>query len=136
MITVSLTRVSPACDVALGQVLRCSFPPIRQAHRKYGVTLVHALSALTPLTSVLCQAHQSEVVVVALWTVARMQDDSVHTVFVLVFLGNEGVIIADADFVGACSVTVPERKKGKEEKETDLRAHWEKTLHTRYAALY
>lgn len=75
------------------------------------MTLAHALSAVTSVTSVLCQAHQSEVIVSALWTIARMQDDSVHAVFVLVFLRNEGVIIADAYFVCACAIAVPERKK-------------------------
>lgn len=107
----SLTRVSPASNVALSQVLRSSFPPFWQAHRKYSVTLAHALSAVTSVSSVPHQAHQSEVVVVAMWTIARMQDDFVHGIFVLVFLWNEGVIIADSYFVGACAITVPEKKK-------------------------
>lgn len=73
------------------------------------MTLTHTLPALTSLTSMLSQAHQSQVVVTAVRTVARMQDDPVHAVFVLVFFGNEGVIIAHAYFILAGAVTVPER---------------------------
>lgn len=108
IVGVSLTRVSPASNVTLSQVLRRFFPPFRQARRKYGVILAHALPAVT---SVLGQARQSEIVVVALRTIARMQDESVHAVFVLVFFGNEGVIIADAYFIRTGAVTVPDRKK-------------------------
>lgn len=114
MYTVSLTRVSPASNVALSQVLRCFLPPFRQACRKYGVTVVHTLSAVTSVTAMLRQAHQGQVVVAALRKIARMQDDSVHGVFVLVFFANEGVIIADAYFIRTGADTVPERKKEQE----------------------
>lgn len=87
--------------------------------------LAHALPAVT---SVLGQARQSEIVVVALRTIARMQDESVHAVFVLVFFGNEGVIIADAYFIRTGAVTVPDRKKETEgfffSDELRLRSHW------------
>lgn len=53
------------------------------------------------------QAHQGQVVVVAVGVVARVEDDLIHGVLLLVLLRDQGMVVAHSDLVLLGAVSIP-----------------------------
>lgn len=102
----SPTCVSPACDVAVGDVLWHFFPPHWQAGRQHETVQHDALARDAPVSSVARHTHQCQVVVITVSMVARVKDDLLHGVLFLILFRNQRVIITHADFIQPSAVTV------------------------------
>lgn len=106
----SPTCVSPACDVAVADVLWHFLPPHWQAGGQHETVQHDALARDTPVSSVARHTQQCQVVVITVSMVAWVKDDLLHGVFFLVLFRNQRVIIAHTNFIQPSAVTVSKKE--------------------------
>lgn len=110
-IQTALTCVTPAGDVTVAGLFEHPLPLHGQTGGENVTTERHALPGRMAQHS-RRQAHQGQVVVVAVGMIARVEDDLIHGVFLLVLLRDQGMVVAHSDLVllGAVSVSAAENR--------------------------
>lgn len=104
-----LTCVAPASDVAVAGLLEHPLPLHGQTGGENVTTERHALPGLMAHRS-WRQAHQGQVIVVAVGVVAWVEDDLIDCVFLLVLLRDQGMVVADSDLVLLSAVSISAAK--------------------------
>lgn len=104
-----LTCVTPAGDVTVAGLFEHPLPLHGQTGGENVTTERHALPGRVAHHS-RRQAHQGQVVVVAVGVIARVGDDLIHGVLLLVLLRDQGMVVAHSDLVLLGAVTISAAK--------------------------